>query len=340
MGVYPASEGLAQSGKTSVVRHSDAETGITWQTEFIGLTYAQWEDIKDHFQSYGTVYSFAFTTTTLPAAETPSGYKWWYTAEPSVTDVYTNLFNIQISFRCDLAPSFVAPTAFEGYFLRGATTDYSPDPATIPPTPTLSVESVANGVTTDGFVEVAGVAPGATWQSSTDGGSTWQTRAGSGFRLAAGDYSAGQVQVRQTDPGGTSAVASTEASVTVAPAGSAVVAVTVAAGATVTGTVELPAIGQLVWVRLGWPCWFTLYASAAAQSADVSRAATTEPAFAAGVCSDPRLAAGDSRLTGMHLNPFDDFKNEESPATNSYPWKLINEDTVSRDFRIILQYAS
>jgi hypothetical protein len=51
-----------------------------------------------------------------------------------------------------------------------------------------------------------------------------------------------------------------------------------------------------------------------------------------GVCADPRLAAGGV----INLNSFADIRNEESPATTTYPWKHVNEDTVSRDFVIIL----
>jgi hypothetical protein len=111
-----------------------------------------------------------------------------------------------------------------------------------------------------------------------------------------------------------------------------VVAFTAAAGAITTGTVTLPLVARMVRFSMSHRGWFTLYASVAARSADSSRAATVEPARGVGVCADPRLAAGGV----INLNPFADVRNEESPATTTYPWKHVNEDTVSRDFVIIL----
>jgi hypothetical protein len=340
LGTFPASASETQSGRTVIVRHSGTEVGIQWSTEFVGLTYAQWEDLKDHFGIKGTTESFLFSTTTLPAVHTPSGYRWWYVGEPTVTDVYTEFFNIQCAFRCDLAVVPLVPSGGEIYFLRGATTAYAPAPASPPAAPTLAVAGLANGVTVDGFVEVAGVVAGGSWQYSTDSGGTWTTSRGAGFRLPTGDVAAGQVRVRQVDAGGTSTSSQNASAFTVAPPGSVVIAFTAAAGATTTGTVTLPLVGELIWIRLHYAGWFTLYASAAAATADAARPHTTKPEEGRGICCDPRLLAGDSRLAGLHLNPFEDFKNEENPATTTYAWKHRNEDTVSRDYRIILQHRS
>jgi hypothetical protein len=338
LGTFPATVTETQSGRLSVVRHSDVETGIQWATEFVGLTYAQWVDLKDHFATCGTVYSFDFTPTTLASKYTPAGYKWWYTAEPSCTDIFTDVFAVQVAFRCDLAPLPLAPGAWDWYFLRGSTTTYDPAPPAAPPAPTFAVAGLADGVTTDGFVEVAGLAAQSAWQYSTDSGATWANGNGAGFRLPAGDYSPGQVRVRQIDAGGTSTAVNNATAFTVAPPGSVVIAFTAAPGAVTTGTVSLPLVGELIWIRLGWASWFTLYASAAAAAADSSRPSSTAPEEGRGICCDPRLLAGDSRLAGLHLNPFEDFKNEENPATNTYPWKHRNEDTETRSYRIILQF--
>lgn len=62
--------------------------------------------------------------------------------------------------------------------------------------------SSTDGITSNGQINVANLEAGSTWQYTTNGGSTWQTGAGTSFNLAAGNYAAGQVEVRQTDVAG------------------------------------------------------------------------------------------------------------------------------------------
>ncbi|MDD5298624.1 MAG: Ig-like domain-containing protein, partial [Rhodocyclaceae bacterium] len=64
--------------------------------------------------------------------------------------------------------------------------------------------SLSDWITSNGQVNVSGleVAAGTSWQYSTDGGTHWTTGSGSSFTLAASAYTAGQVQVRQTDVAG------------------------------------------------------------------------------------------------------------------------------------------
>jgi hypothetical protein len=75
------------------------------------------------------------------------------------------------------------------------------------PTPSLALandtgSSASDRLTADGTVSVSGLASGATWQFSTDGGSSWsaaQTAATTtSFVLPSGSYGLGQVQVRQS----------------------------------------------------------------------------------------------------------------------------------------------
>jgi hypothetical protein len=83
-------------------------------------------------------------------------------------------------------------------------------------TPTPSVvlvndtgSSASDRLTADGTVSVSGLASGATWQFSTDGGSSWsaaQTAATTtSFVLPSGSYGLGQVRVRQSLGGSSSA---------------------------------------------------------------------------------------------------------------------------------------
>src|SRR5205085_8874389 len=59
--------------------------------------------------------------------------------------------------------------------------------------------SNTDGVTNVGTVNVSGLEAGATWQFSTNGGSTFTTGTGTSFTLAPGTYATGAVQVKQTD---------------------------------------------------------------------------------------------------------------------------------------------
>lgn len=73
---------------------------------------------------------------------------------------------------------------------------------------------LANNAST---VNVSGLENGASWQYSTDSGSTWQTGSGTSFTLAEANYAAGAIQVRQTDKAGnTSAANASTAAITIA----------------------------------------------------------------------------------------------------------------------------
>ena len=56
--------------------------------------------------------------------------------------------------------------------------------------------AAADGITKDGGVAVSGLEEGASWEFSTDGGTTWAAGTGTSIALAAGTYAAGTVQVK------------------------------------------------------------------------------------------------------------------------------------------------
>jgi hypothetical protein len=333
-GDYPASVLQTMSGRTAILQHSTTETGIRFPAQFVGLTQEQVLDVFGHYESVGSVIGFTFDPVTLPATETPAGFRWRYAREPvSVLDLDSEFFSVSCQFIADLYPDFSLDGGWATLFIRGDEQTVSIPRTVAPAAPTITLSGLTAGVTSDGFVEVSGLRVGSSWQFSTNGGSSWSAGASSGFTLPEGTYAAGAVRVRQTDSDGlTSTAAQNAAAITVAPPNSAVVAFTAAAGAITTGTVTLPLVARMVRFSMNHRGWFTLYASVAARSADSSRAATVDPGRGVGVCADPRLPAGEA----INLNPFPDIRNEESPATTTYPWKHVNEDTLSRDFVIIL----
>ena len=57
-------------------------------------------------------------------------------------------------------------------------------------------------LTSQAMLAISGLETGASWQFSTDGGSSWSTGSGTNFSVPAGDYGEAQVQVRQIDRAG------------------------------------------------------------------------------------------------------------------------------------------
>jgi hypothetical protein len=62
--------------------------------------------------------------------------------------------------------------------------------------------SASDGITRNGVVNITGLETGASWEFSTNGGTTWAAGTGTSFTLASGSYAADAVQVRQTDLAG------------------------------------------------------------------------------------------------------------------------------------------
>src|SRR5207248_1244412 len=77
---------------------------------------------------------------------------------------------------------------------------------TAPTAPAVALTSdtgtAGDGVTSNGSITVSGLESGASWQYSSDGGTTWNTGTGSTFTLVDGSYTVGSVKVRQTDAAG------------------------------------------------------------------------------------------------------------------------------------------
>ena len=76
-----------------------------------------------------------------------------------------------------------------------------------PATPMLSLasdtgSSNSDGITNNGTVNVTGLEAGASWQYSTNGGSSWTTGSGTSFVLSSGSYNAGSILVSQSDIAG------------------------------------------------------------------------------------------------------------------------------------------
>ncbi|WP_245392788.1 Ig-like domain-containing protein, partial [Salinicola halimionae] len=88
----------------------------------------------------------------------------------------------------------------------GTVTDTTTLDSVAPDAPTAALANDTatgdDGITSDATVNVGGLEDGATWEYTTDGGSTWIDGTGASFELPEGIYADGDVQVHQTDAAG------------------------------------------------------------------------------------------------------------------------------------------
>lgn len=101
---------LAMGGQVSTVRRSSAEIGRRLSLRFEAITEAQFLQIVSHYQGQRSgLDGFSFTTTTLPAAYTPTGHNWLYASPPQVTDRHADVFDVEIECRSEPRAIFRAP---------------------------------------------------------------------------------------------------------------------------------------------------------------------------------------------------------------------------------------
>jgi hypothetical protein len=334
-GTYPASIVTTIDGHTSVVRHSDLETGGRVSLSFV-LTEQQFLDIIEHHEEHGSVFSFDFDPVTLPAYQTPSGYRWKYVDSPQVTDRHTDIFNVSCVFEASLFSDYRLSQQTAIVYIQAVGAAPSIARTVAPSPPTMTISGLAGGVTTSGWVAVAGIEAGASWQYSTDGGATWEAASdgAGGFQAPTAAYLAGAIRARQTAGGLTSSAAQTAAAVVVADPSTAVIVATIASGATGTGTVALPR-SFLPWrITSSHAGWFSIYSSAAGAALDTTRLRAQEMVREAGVIRDPVFVAAGT----INLSPPLPAANHEVPQTNTYPWRFVN-DGASGEVVITLSYV-
>jgi len=334
-GTFPSSTAKAISGRTSDTAFSDLETNRTASLQF-QLTQDEWQQIIIHHEEKGTVLSFGFATETIPAAFTPTGYRWRYTEAPQVDDSKKDLFIVTCSFRADFYPSFRQGAATLPWFMRAIETAPAFVPTSPPPPPTVVVEGLAAGNTNRGLVDVGGLNLGAGWEFSLNSGATWTTgRQDPTFRLPEGVYGPGVIQVRQVNAAGPGTATQNASTITVNPANSVTVAFSASANDTVVGTVALPRLGELLAIISSSAGWFRLYSSAAAAAADSARLRTVPVETAAGINADVIWTSGRR----YDLWPLYDICNTEIPQSNNYHWRFTNDGPTGQIVVTFIYYA-
>jgi hypothetical protein len=141
----------------------------------------------------------------------------------------------------------------------------APKDTTAPTAPTVSLptdtgSSSTDRITSNGRIDVGGLETGATWEYSTNSGTSWQAGTGTNFTLSAGTYADGAVLVRQKDAAGNVSATGKPAGVVTVDATAPAVAVITqvagdgivsaaekAAGVTLSGTGEAGSSVSVVW---------------------------------------------------------------------------------------------
>lgn len=109
-GAWPVTASSSLNGAESRIRHGSAEIGRRWRAVFPNITEADFLSILSHYRGQRSGFdSFGFTSTTLAADRTPSGYAWLYASPPEVVDDHADCFTVSCEFRCEPRGLVLAP---------------------------------------------------------------------------------------------------------------------------------------------------------------------------------------------------------------------------------------
>ncbi len=192
-------------------------------------------------EAYSTVTVYNGVAALGIAAANASG-NWTYTT-PTLTNATAYVFSAKAT---DAAGNQGAASV-----TSTVTIDTTPPVAPAVALATDSGSSAGDGITNVGTVNVTGLESGASWQYSTNGGTSFNPGTGTSFTLDAGTYAANAVQVKQTDIAGNAGVVGVNAAAlkidTTAPAAPAFALATdsgtsASDGITNVGTVNVTAL--------------------------------------------------------------------------------------------------
>jgi len=116
-GAVPVTTASSLNGSESRIRHGTAEIGRRLRLTFENVSESDFLAILGHYRDQrGGFDSFGFSTTTLAAALTPSGYAWLYASPPQVVDEHANVFTVACEFQAEPRGLVVAPGDTWGSF--------------------------------------------------------------------------------------------------------------------------------------------------------------------------------------------------------------------------------
>jgi len=91
----------SMDGRRGNVRTGSLEIGRAWAPIFENITEANYLTILAHYRAHRLRFDrFGFTTTTLAAALTPTGYAWRWAEPPQVVDRHADVFAVRCAFTC------------------------------------------------------------------------------------------------------------------------------------------------------------------------------------------------------------------------------------------------
>lgn len=112
------------------------------------------------------------------------------------------------------------------------------------------------------------------------------------------------------------------------------ISLTVAPGATATGTITLPMRCILLTIATNAALWLRIYNSQAALAQDSARVISSPPELAAGVIADPVFAAPGT----MQLEPVLNALNRETPRSNNFPYRITNNSLLTNLQVVVTHY--
>lgn len=109
--------------------------------------------------------------------------------------------------------------------------------------------------------------------------------------------------------------------------------VSVAPGATASGTITLPKMFIIVAIESDKAAWLRIYAKNATVALDASRTRAQAPQRNIGVIADPVFTGAEK----IWWDPAESYGSQESPSSTTYPIKITN-DGASADVTITVSY--
>ncbi|MCS0807655.1 Ig-like domain-containing protein, partial [Massilia agilis] len=162
-------------------------------------------------------FSVSGTTATVSSVSSSGGNSYTVTVSGGDLASLNGTVGLAISAGNNVADG--AGNALGSTTPTGANQGYTVDNSVAAPSMALAADtgtSNSDGITKDGTINVTLAGDVASWEYSLDSGAHWTAGSGTSFTLAGGSYSAGAVQVRQTDVAGNlSSAASNAAAITV-----------------------------------------------------------------------------------------------------------------------------
>ncbi len=210
----------ADNGNTAAIQSVQAVDTTVPDTTVPDTTAPTVTDDTAGTATGDVIYTFTFsepvTGFTVGDVDVTGGSKGTFTAISGT--VYTLVVTPNADSTTDITVDVAANVATDAAVNSNTAAEQSVQAVDtqIPAVPSFALatdtgSSDSDGITNNTIISITGLEENASWQYSTDAGSTWETGTGTSFELADGAYAQGTIQVKQTDTAGNISQAGTNA---------------------------------------------------------------------------------------------------------------------------------